>query len=325
MSRQAIHAVQRIVARDGFNPVFLPRLVSLLQDRRLKADAREALVAFGGPAIPILVHFLNDTGESIFVRRALPRVLAMMQDEEVTESLLQALSRSEDAFLRGQLVEALAARLGEDPFQDQRLMQAVEWEARRYLMRLADLQALAEPGELAFAGPVVRLDRRGLSLLVQMICERLEDHLKTMFGLLSLLIPAADAWAAYRSLVSGDAHERAHALEYLDNTLAGTLRRAVFAVIDDAPLAMKLERAERTLALRRVSRVEAVERLLDDGMEGDDDARALAVAGLYTLYSERMEPLYGLVPRVRAVSRDPLIRETADWVSAQLARVQGEH
>ncbi len=146
-----------------------------------------------------------------------------------------------------------------------------------------------------------------------------------MFGLLSLLIPAADAWAAYRSLVSGDAHERAHALEYLDNTLAGTLRRAVFAVIDDAPLAMKLERAERTLALRRVSRVEAVERLLDDGMEGDDDARALAVAGLYTLYSERMEPLYGLVPRVRAVSRDPLIRETADWVSAQLARVQGEH
>jgi HEAT repeat protein len=50
--REAIIAIRRRVTRDGFNALYIPSLVSLLQNRRAKHDARETLVALGEPAIP---------------------------------------------------------------------------------------------------------------------------------------------------------------------------------------------------------------------------------------------------------------------------------
>ena len=78
VAREAVLAVRRLVAREGVNPLFVPRLISLLENRRLKQDAREALVACGEEVIPILVHFMNDHDESILVRRALPKTLALI-------------------------------------------------------------------------------------------------------------------------------------------------------------------------------------------------------------------------------------------------------
>ena len=70
--------------------IALWRLISLLENRRLKADAREALVAFGESVIPILVHFMNDPGESILVRRALPMTLARIDAPGTVEALVAA-------------------------------------------------------------------------------------------------------------------------------------------------------------------------------------------------------------------------------------------
>ena len=166
--------------------------------------------------------------------------------------------------------------------------------------------------------PLPRWDSREQNLLAQMLAERMEEHLRTLFGLLALLYPPADIWAAHRSLLSGKRVLRTHALEYLENTLSGAVRRNVFAVIGDMPVEEKLRLASREFRVKRVSLAEAVERLLDDGHDGDADARALSVAALYTVYTEHLAEIYPKVSALLESTTDPLVRETAAWVAEGL-------
>ena len=59
--------------KDDF--VFVPSLVSLLRNRRLKGRARAALVAYGEPVVDSLAFFLRDPEEDIWVRRHIPGTL----------------------------------------------------------------------------------------------------------------------------------------------------------------------------------------------------------------------------------------------------------
>lgn len=315
VAREGIYAVRRVVERVGFNPLYLPRLVSLLQDRRLKLDAREALISFGNEAVPILTHFMKDREESIFVRRSIPKTLARIGGPEAVAALVASLCDAEDAFLRAQIVEALAMqrdevrRLG----AASRIEQEIEIEAQRYLRRLAEFLGVVED-EARLEGPLPRWDWREQNLLAQMLAERMEDHLRTLFGLLALLYPPHDVWAAHRSLLSGKRLLRTHALEYLENRLTGAVRRRVFAVIGDVTVKEKLRAASRELGIERLSLDKVVEKLLDEGRSGDADARALSVAALYTVYTEQLTEAFPGVGALLDESRDPLVRETAAWV-----------
>jgi AAA family ATP:ADP antiporter len=319
VAREGIYAVRRLVERVGFNPLYLPRLVSLLQNRRLKLDAREALVSFGDEAVPILAHFLRDRDESIFVRRSLPKTLARIGGATAFTALVESLLVAEDASLRAQIVEALAMQRDEAQRRgvSERIEEAIEAEARRYLRRFAELLTVGR-GAARFDGPVPRWDWREQNLLAQMLAERMEEHLRTLFGLLALPYPPQDVWAAHRSLLSGKRMLRTHALEYLENKLTGAVRRNVFAVIGDLPLDEKLRHATREFGVKRVSLAEAVERLLDDGRDGDADARALSVAALYTVYTDHLTEAYPQVNALLESTKDPLVHETATWVAERL-------
>jgi hypothetical protein len=234
--------------------------------------------------------------------------------------LVDTLLTAEDALLRAQVVEALAVRHEEGlhPLLRSKIEQAVRVETTRYLERLADLAALARGLSVKYEAPLVRWDTRELNLLTQMVAERIEEHLKTMFGLLALLFEPRDVWAAYRSLVSGRATLRAHALEYLDNTLGGDLRRNVFAVIDDVPLADKLRVAQRSFGIYSLSASEATARFLNLGGTGEADGPSLTVAALYSIYTDRMTELYPQVRRLLAETKNALVLETAEWVAGRL-------
>jgi AAA family ATP:ADP antiporter len=321
VAREGIYAVRRLVERLGFNPLYLPRLVSLLQNRRLKLDAREALVSFGDEAVPILAHFMKDREESIFVRRSLPKTLARIGGPQAVSALVDSLIDAEDAFLRAQIVEALAIereevhRLG----ASSRIEQAIETEAQRYLGRLSELLTVGGD-ETRLEAPLPQWDWRDQNLLAQMLAEKMEDHLRTLFGLLALLYPPKDVWAAHRSLLSGKRILRTHALEYLENRLTGAVRRRVFAVIGDVTVKEKLRVASREFGVERLSLEKAVSRLLDEGRNGDADARALSVAALYTVYTDQLTEVFPLVSSLVEGSRDPLVRETAAWVKERVGQ-----
>jgi len=318
--REAVQSARRLAAREGFKPALVPRRVSLLMNRRVKQDVREALVAFGEPVVPALVHFMNDPGESVAVRRALPKALARLPGRAAVAALVDALESADDTLLRAQVVEALSLR--RDDLRDggfaPRIEAAIAAEAGVYLRCLGDLRSLTGGDGAAPGGPAAAAaaDARELNLLAQMIAERNDDHLDTVFGLLALLYPPHDVWAAHRSLAAGRHDLRARALEYLDNALAGEVRRHFLAVLDDAPIDERLRRAGRPHGVTVSSRSGALARFLDG--RGDADGPALTVAALYTVYSERLADLYPRVGPLAGGGRDPIVRETAAWVARGL-------
>jgi len=321
VAREAIRAVARRAARDGFNPVYSPTLVALLANRRLKHEAREALVALGPEVVPALAHFLNEPEESLWVRRALPKTLARIGSDPAISTLCAALEGAEDGFLRRKIVEALGTlESNRIPAAGRtRIEAAVREEARRWHVAIGRLAALGTEGHARIEGARIVWDpRREPDLLIQLLGESAEEHVRNLFALLALLYPPNHVWAAYRGIVGGAITVRTHALEYLDNTLAGDLRRTVFSVIGDDPLPEKLRYAARSFGLPAATRASALAALLDEGVRGTADAYGRAVGALYTVYAGRATELYTQVERLARVAHDRLVRETAGWIVQRL-------
>lgn len=312
--RGAISAIRRRAAHDPFSPVYVPSLVALLASRRLKQEAREALVALGEPAVPTLVHFLKDPDEQPWVRRALPKTLARIESDDGIEGLLEALPSEDDWFLRRKLIEALAGlpagRQGAVPRE--RVESEIHREARRYFDSLATLCSLGLPRRGAVVHGLVSWQDEEPSLLESLLAERMEQCASSLFELLTLLYPARDIRAAEATLLQGPAALKGHSLEYLDNTLEGVVKRDTLLVVGDDPLAEKMRRAEGLFGVRATSRVEALETLLSHSGEGDRSK--LVTGALYTVHAERVSELFPRSEQLAEESSDPFVRETATWV-----------
>jgi AAA family ATP:ADP antiporter len=317
--RQSIASIRNRLTGEDPTPIYLPTLISLLQNRRLKHEAREALISYGEAAVPALIHFLNDPDEGLWVRRAIPKTIARIGRPAATVALFDCLSRQSDSFLRRKLIEALALA---PPRQAKHgvIVSEIESEAIRYLQTLADLYSLGSGSLSDTRGPLVewRPGSAGPSLLEQLLAARLEEHLRNVFGLLALTHDPGHTWSAFRSITVGRADLRGHTLEYLDNALSGEIRRHVFAVIGDAPLAEKLADAERQYGIRVKSKPATLRRLLKTRLDGTTDDSYLVAAALHLVFSDKIQDLQGGVAELQD-SPDPFVRETAEWVSEQIS------
>jgi AAA family ATP:ADP antiporter len=320
--RRAIAAVRRRVARDGFNPLYVSTLISLLQKRRVKHEAREALVAFGIRTIPALTHFMNDPNEQLWVRRALPKTIARIGTPEALNALTDCLAKPGDRFLRRKLIESIGSLPKElrDSVDADAIGKQIEVEARQYLQTLADLCSLGMRQRASLEGPLVKWQSSKIEpeLIESLMAEQMEDHINKLFGLLAILHTPTHIWASHRSLVSGQQVLRNNALEYLDNTLSGDIHRNTFAAIDDTPLNEKLFRARRLFGISADSRIDTLRRRLDFPSDGDAEANMMAMATLYSIYIERISELYPKVTALAKSAPDPLVNETANWIVKRL-------
>jgi HEAT repeat protein len=320
--REAISAIQRRVARDGFNPLYVPTLVSLLQNRKVRHEARNALVAFGEPAVPTMVHFMNAEDEPLWVRRALPKAIAAVGSYVAAEALLDGLEKSKDSFHRRKLVEALGSIYDVEAFfqqESERLEWEISHEAKRYLSLLAALEGLRlrEKGRVEGARVVWDGDVSP-TLLDRLLDERSASALLNVFGMLALLFGGREIWPAYRGLTSGEKMQRARALELLDNTLEGELKRHVFAVIDDCPMTEKFQRAKRSFGVRVRPLAETLDSYLTLRESDEPEAPALISAALYSVHMEEVSGLEQRVSSLAADAEDPFVHETAIWISGRL-------
>jgi hypothetical protein len=124
---------------------------------------------------------------------------------------------------------------------------------------------------------------------------------------------------AHLSLVSGQPRLRSHALEYLDNALAGEERRWAFAVIDDCPVDEKLRRLEKLFGVRPLGRARTLAGAIEGGSADGVEARDLAVLALYAAHVWGLRELLGLIRDLAREGRDPLLAETASWVECRLS------
>jgi hypothetical protein len=125
-------------------------------------------------------------------------------------------------------------------------------------------------------------------------------------------------WAAYRGLVSDRPFQRGHAIEFLDNTVEGELKKILLMVIDDSPLAERLSQAERSMGIQRRSRMDVLRTALQGDSQENPDAYGLPMAALYWVYTEAVFELNHEVARLCQSASDPRVRETAAWVARRL-------
>ncbi len=323
--RKAIHSIQTRLDRDGPNPIYVPTLVALMANRRLKHEAREALVAIGEGAVQPLRHFMNSPDEYVWVRRAVPKTLALLGVQAAADALEESLDAG-DTMLRSKIVEALCYMRGRHQatrFSNRAVRAQVQAEASRYLRCLADLWAISSLHEAQLEGPfaVWQKSERVPTLPQQLLAQRMQTLVGNIFGLLELVERPEDVRAARRSLLSRQPNLRARALEYLDNSLSGTLRRDVFSVIDDAPPEEKLRRARLYFGVLMESPEATLDRLIQIDSRVDPAGRGIVLAAMHAVWAEEVASLYPLVARMAETAEEPLVLETARWVTARAGKV----
>ncbi len=320
--RASIAAVRERFDRDGPNPLYATILISLMGNRRLKHEAREALVAQGECAVDPLLLFMKSTDEQIWVRRAVPKTIALIGTQRAADALIENLD-TDDAMLRSKIIEALVylrMRFESVSIKRRVVTKHLSRTASRYLRQLADLWAVSSIHEASLDGPLAvwKADGRVPTLPQQLLAQRMARTAGDIFGLLELIEIPEDVRAAKRSLLSGQTKLRARALEYLDNTLSGTVRRDVFAVIDDAPPEDKLRRARMIFDIRVESPEITLERLIRIDPRVDPSAIGIILAALHSVWNEEFRDLYPLVESLAEEAEDEMVQETAAWVKRQV-------
>ena len=111
VARAAIESAATLGAGDF---LFVPPLVSLLRNRRLKSSARAVLVGYGEAVVAPLAYFMRDREEDIWIRRHVPSTLALLPFPSSIEALTAALDDA-DGFLRFKATMALDQLRRDDP------------------------------------------------------------------------------------------------------------------------------------------------------------------------------------------------------------------
>ncbi len=323
VARAAVEAVARRVEDGARNPLYTPILISRLHDRRLKHEARDALVSYGGTVIPALQHFMDDDQEEIWVRRALPKTIARIGGRAALEALTEGLSAL-DPFLRRKVIEALGFLRSHDselrPHPSSIEAQLLV-ECRGHLRALIDLTRLAEHRQKSGNGsPAAGAGWPGGKphLLERLLTDRMDDHTSNIFRLLGLIHPQRDIRAAHQSLLDNRPERRAQALEYLDNLLNGEVRRAVFAVIDDLPRRERMRLAKRIFDLSPTGISATVRRLAAVRPAGDADAAWVTAAALHYIHDLGMVSLYPSIRRAAERDSEPLVQEATTFLLSQI-------
>ncbi len=306
VAREAIGSARLLGDSDR---LFVPTLISLMRNRRLKNAAREALVTYGEQAIPALTYFLRDEEEDPWVRRHIPGTLARIPSPASVEALVEALS-NDDGFLRYKAVlalERIRREKPEIPIPFAPIEKLLLKEATRYYRYLGASYNLFENGGLPRDG-----------FLFSALSEKLSRSIDRIYRLLGLGFDWKDIRAARIAIERGDVRARASAIEFLDNTLAGQLRKVVLPILDDMPIGEKARKGNVFLKNRVRGAEETLERLIYDD---DPVVAALAI----DLVRERK--LWSLASDLEQVlqfrdARDFVVFESASYALASYRSVE---
>jgi CRP-like cAMP-binding protein len=218
-----MRSTRKLAAADF---IFVPTLISLLRNRRQKSGARELLTGYAEAVLPILGHFLLDSGEDLWVRRHIPATIARIPCQGAMDILFRALD-IKDGFLRFQVIAALERIHRTMPvlaFNHEKIESLIREESANYTAYRRLHRALFD---------TLGYSREGL--LARALSDKMKRELDRIYRLLCLLYPWKDIAAARHMIEKGDSRSRAGTLEYLDNVLAATLRKTLIPLLEDAP------------------------------------------------------------------------------------------
>ena len=323
VARSMVVALRSRMARPGRTPIYVPILISLLRDRRLKHDTRDTLVAYGPSVLPALSHFLNDDNEQVWVRRAIPKTIAEFGGRGAAGVLYESLPHCEDSMQRAKIVEALCG-LPVHECDRGRVTSALRDLVRRYFECVCALESLERDGPEGEAGAADALTMATRNrdarppLVVELLREERQTHLRTLGMLLGLLVPDVEAeQLIMRAKGSAARRRRSQALEYLDNVLEGELRDDLLLAFDDLPQSQRVEDARQRFSIPAHDGESALGWLLDRAA-GHEAERWLAAAAAYRVGERQVVALYPKVLALQHNEHSRLVRETAEYVASRM-------
>ncbi|HJU43190.1 MAG TPA: Npt1/Npt2 family nucleotide transporter [Vicinamibacterales bacterium] len=300
VARAAIESAGALGAHDF---LFVPPLVSLLRNRRLKAAARAVLVGYGEPVIAPLAFFMRDQDEDRWVRRHVPSTLAELPFPSSVDALIAALD-DPDGFIRFKAIGALDRLRRSHPelvINPDAILKYVNIEAARAF------NALTLHHNLFVAGG---LDQR--SLLARTLTEKHQRALNRTLKLLGLIHGPEDVSAVRHALNVDDARLRSRAVEYLDNLVEGPTRKRVMLLIEDMPADERIRKGNVLYRTRERDVEDTLAQLLHD------EDQSIASAAILLVEEKGFWSLAGDLEHVLAHrdARDQHVFEAASWALA---------
>ncbi len=300
VAREAIRSAGRLGASDA---LFVPPLVSLLRHRLLKSAARDVLAGYGESIVPVLVYFLRDRDEDVWVRRHLPATLARIPCQASLDALVETLDTT-DGFLRFKALSALDVLRRTRPdlvAPVARVDAQIGAETARAFNQLTLHYNLFHAGGLD-----------GRSLLAQALTEKHQRAMARVFTLLGLVHPPDDIAAVRQSLTADDARARSGATEFLDNILQGPVRARVMLLVEDMPLDARIQKGNALFRTRQRDVEDTLAQLVHD------ESQEVAAAAIQLVEAQRLWSLAGDLEHVleHRAAQDWWVFEAASWALA---------
>ncbi len=274
-------------------PSFVPALLPMLGDARLRPVARAALVAFGEPALAALDEALRDHDLPHEIRHHVPRTISRFPAAQAAPLLLRRLLVEEDGSVRYKILRGLGRLAAENPdiSLDRDVLRSGIERTLEATFRLVHWRTLLERG--AAADP--RRATPGHELLVDFMRDHEAHARERLFRLLGLLHRGEDFEKIYRGLRNASDKVRAGSRELLENLIALPLRDLVLAAVDEVPDEERLARATGVYLAPPLGYDDLLARLID---EPGETVRCLAAYHVGEL------GLVALGPRLEAVQAE---------------------
>jgi AAA family ATP:ADP antiporter len=300
VARAAIESAGSLGADDF---LFVPPLVSLMRNRRLKSAARAVLIDYGEPVVAALAFFMRDREEDKWVRRHVPSTLAALPYQASVDALVSALD-DPDGFIRSKAIAALDQLRRRHP---ELSIDAAVITRHANLEAARAFDALTLHYNLFVAGGT---DQR--SLLARALVEKHQRAMNRTLTLLGLVHGPEDVAAVRHALEVNDARLRSRAVEYLDNLLEGDARKRVMLLIEDMPAEERIRKGNVIYRTRMRDVEDTIAQLLHDEDQSTAAAAILLVEekGLWTLADDLEHVL------AHRDVRDQDVFEAASWALA---------
>jgi ATP/ADP translocase/CRP-like cAMP-binding protein/HEAT repeat protein len=300
VAKAAIESAGTLGAGDF---LFVPPLVSLLRNRRLKSGARSVLVGYGEAVIAPLAYFMSDREEDVWIRRHVPSTLALLPYPASIDALTVALD-DPDGFLRFKAMMALDRLRRNHPelvINPTIVSRHINAEAGRAF------SALTLHYNLFVAGG---LDKG--CLLARALTEKHARAVNRTFNLLGLIKSQSDVAAVRNALKDPDVRVRSRGIEYLDNLLEGEVRKRILLLVDEMPADERIRKGNVIYRTRTRDVEDTVAQLLHD------EDQSIASAAVQLVEERGMWSLADDLEHVLAHRdvRDQDVFEAASWALA---------
>lgn len=223
----------------------VPHLLQMLDNRRARSLARDALLATGPSALQALASALVDAAALPRPLRAhLPRSISRFDTPEATDYLLNQLERETDGWVRFKIIRGLGQlrKHMADPARTRR----AQVEARQNLLRATRFLAWRVASERDRTREP-RLVTAGGDLLLAALRDKQAHAVDRAVRLLGLAHAPHLIHDIRRALAGSDPRRRAESLEVLVHAAPPDIARALTALLDDRDDALRLARAAEAL------------------------------------------------------------------------------